>query len=124
MDCLAYLHAKVSKTPEKYQPVQPIIEYPWDDLHYADELDAAAGLDSVQNLLDLDGYEFEQLLVKLCQEHDLGLVWRVATQGNARRCNLDRFWRNRSLKVGNTVLENVVGSFPQWRGLCCSGKAF
>jgi restriction system protein len=28
MDCLAYLHAKVSKTPEKYQPVQPIIEYP------------------------------------------------------------------------------------------------
>jgi restriction system protein len=68
MDCLAYLHAKISKTPEKYQPVQPIIEYPWDDLHYADELDAAAGLDSVQNLLDLDGYEFEQLLVKLCQE--------------------------------------------------------
>ncbi len=68
MDCLAYLHAKVSKTPEKYQPVRPIIEYPWDDLHYAEELDAAAGLDSVQNLLDLDGYEFEQLLVKLCQE--------------------------------------------------------
>lgn len=68
LDCLAYLHAKISKTPEKYQPVQPIIEYPWDDLHYAEELDAAAGLDSVQNLLDLDGYEFEQLLVKLCQE--------------------------------------------------------
>jgi restriction system protein len=68
MDCLAYLHAKVSKTPEKYQPVQPIIEYPWDDLHYAEELDAAVGLDSVQNLLDLDGYEFEQLLVRLCQE--------------------------------------------------------
>ena len=68
MDCLAYLHAEVSKTPEKYQPVQPIIDYPWDDLHYAEELDAAAGLDSVQNLLDLDGYEFEQLLVKLCQE--------------------------------------------------------
>jgi restriction system protein len=68
MDCLAYLHAKVSKAPEKYQPVQPIIEYPWNDLHYADELDAAAGLDNVQNLLDLDGYEFEKLLVKLCQE--------------------------------------------------------
>jgi restriction system protein len=67
MDCLAYLHAKISKTPEKYQPVQPIIEYPWDDLHYADELDAAAGLDKVQNLLDLDGYEFEKLLVILCQ---------------------------------------------------------
>lgn len=68
LDCLAYLHAKISQTPEKYQPVQPIMEYPWDDLHYAEELDAAAGLDSVQNLLDLDGYEFEQLLVKLCQE--------------------------------------------------------
>ena len=68
LDCLVYLHAKISKTPEKYHPVQPIIEYPWDDLHYAEELDAAAGLDSVQNLLDLDGFEFEQLLVKLCQE--------------------------------------------------------
>ena len=68
LDCLAYLHAKISKTPEKYHPVQPIIEYPWDDLHYAEELDAAAGLDSVQNLLDLDGFEFEQLLVRLCQE--------------------------------------------------------
>jgi restriction system protein len=68
VDCLAHLHAKISQTPEKYQPVQPIIEYPWDDLHYADELDAAAGLDSVKNLLDLDGYEFEQLLVKLFQE--------------------------------------------------------
>ena len=68
LDCLAYLHAKISKTPEKYQPVQPIIEYPWDDLHYAEELDAAACLDSVQNLLDLDGFEFEQLLVRLCQE--------------------------------------------------------
>ncbi len=62
MDCLTYLHAKVSKTLEKYQPVQPIIEYPWDDLHYAEELDAAAGLDSVQNLLDLDGYEFDPRL--------------------------------------------------------------
>lgn len=61
---VAYLPAD----PEKYQPVQPIIEYPWDDLHYAEELDAAAGLDNVQNLLDLDGYEFEHLLVKLCQE--------------------------------------------------------
>jgi len=68
LDCLAYLHAKISNTPEKYHPVQPIIEYPWDDLHYAEELDAAAGLDSVQNLLDLDGFEFEQLLVRLCQE--------------------------------------------------------
>jgi restriction system protein len=68
VDCLAYLHAKISQPPEKYQPVQPIIEYPWDDLHYADELDAAAGLDTVQNLLDLDGYEFEQFLVKLFHE--------------------------------------------------------
>jgi restriction system protein len=68
VDCLAYLHAKISRAAEKYQPVQPIIEYPWGDLHYADELDAAAGLDSAQNLLELDGYEFEQLLVKLCQE--------------------------------------------------------
>jgi restriction system protein len=65
LDCLAYLHAKISRTPEKYLPVQPIIDYPWDDLPYSDELDAAAGLDTVQNLLDLDGYEFEQLMLQL-----------------------------------------------------------
>jgi restriction system protein len=65
LDCLTYLHAKVSKTPEKYQPVQPIIDYPWDDLPYADELDAVAGLDSVKNVLDLDGYEFEDLILRL-----------------------------------------------------------
>lgn len=65
LDCLTHLHAKVSKTPEKYQPVQPIIEYPWDDLPYADELDAAAGLDTVKNLLSLDGYEFEDIVLLL-----------------------------------------------------------
>jgi len=65
LDCLAYLHAKVSRTPEKYQPVQPIIDYPWDDLPYADELDAAARLDSVKNLMELDGYKFEDLILQL-----------------------------------------------------------
>ncbi len=65
LDCLAYLHAKVSRTPEKCLPVQPIIDYPWDDLPYSDELDSAAGLDTVQNLLDLDGYEFEKLIRQL-----------------------------------------------------------
>jgi restriction system protein len=65
LDCLAYLHAKISKTPEKFLPVQPIIEYPWDDLPYSDELDALADLDTVQNLLNLDGFEFEKLMVQL-----------------------------------------------------------
>jgi restriction system protein len=65
LDCLAYLHAKVSRTPQKYQPVQPIIDYPWDDLPYAEELDAAARLDSVKNLMELDGYEFEDLILQL-----------------------------------------------------------
>jgi restriction system protein len=65
LDCLSYLHAKVSKTPEKFAPVQPIIDYPWDDLPYSDELDTADDLDNVQNLLELDGFEFERLMVQL-----------------------------------------------------------
>jgi restriction system protein len=65
LDCLAYLHAKISRTPEKCLPVQPIIDYPWDDLPYSDELDSVAALDTIQNLLDLDGYEFEQLMLQL-----------------------------------------------------------
>jgi restriction system protein len=65
LDCLTYLHAKISKTPENYQPVQPIIDYPWDDLPYANEIDAAAGLDKAKNLIELDGYEFEDLVLLL-----------------------------------------------------------
>lgn len=65
LDCLAYLQAKVSRSPHQYHPVQPIIEYPWDDLPYAEEIDAAIDLDSTQNLLDLDGFEFERLMVQL-----------------------------------------------------------
>ncbi|MFI0447378.1 restriction endonuclease [Actinomadura sp. 6N118] len=68
LDCLAYLHAKISRTPHQYHPVQPILEYPWDDLPYADELDAAIDLDTTQNLLELDGFEFERLMVQLFQE--------------------------------------------------------
>ena len=47
MDCLAYMHANLQNTGE-VPPVRPVVEYPWDDLRYSDELDAAAGLDSVQ----------------------------------------------------------------------------
>jgi restriction system protein len=65
LDCLAYLHAKISRAPEKCQPVQPIIEYPWDDLPYSAEIDSISDLDTVQNLLDLDGYEFEKLILQL-----------------------------------------------------------
>ena len=65
LDCLAYLHAKISKTPEKFLPVQPIIEYPWDDLPYSDELDALADLNNGAEILDLDGFEFEKLMVQL-----------------------------------------------------------
>lgn len=65
LDCLSYLRAKVSRTPHRYHPVQPIIDYPWNDLPYADELDAAIDLDTTQNLLDLDGFEFERLMVQL-----------------------------------------------------------
>jgi restriction system protein len=65
LDCLAYLHAKISRTPEKCLPVQPIIEYPWDDLPYSAEADSISALDTVQNLLDLDGYEFEKLILQL-----------------------------------------------------------
>lgn len=67
VECLGYLHAKVSQTPEKYQPVQPILDYPWDDLPYAEETDATADLDQTQNLVGMNGYEFERLLLRLFQ---------------------------------------------------------
>ena len=66
VDCLTYMHAKFSRTPEKYYPVQPIIDYPWDDLPFADEADAVAGLEKVKNLTNLNGYEFEDLILELC----------------------------------------------------------
>ncbi|MBL7487972.1 restriction endonuclease [Frankia sp. AgB1.9] len=65
VECLGYLHAKVSQTPEKYQPVQPVLDYPWDDLPYAAETDATADLDQAQNLVGMNGYEFERLVLRL-----------------------------------------------------------
>lgn len=65
VECLRYLHAKISQTPEKYQPVQPILDYPWDDLPYAEETDATADLDQAQDLVGMDGYEFERLVLRL-----------------------------------------------------------
>jgi HJR/Mrr/RecB family endonuclease len=75
--------------------------HPWDDLHYADELDAAAGLDNVHNLLDLDGYEFEQLLVKLFQEiPEFDEVRRTRSRANG---GIDLVAVNKTSFVGGRV---------------------
>lgn len=128
VDCLTYLHAKFSQTPEKYHPVQPIIDYPWDDLPYADEADAVADLESVKNLTQLNGYEFEDLILELCnsipefdevrktrtrKDGGIDLVavnkqdfvgGRVAIQA---KCNSPRN------KVGISDVREVVGSITQ-----------
>ncbi len=124
LDCLTYLHAKTSRTPEKLVPVQPIIDYPWDDLPYADELDAAIDLDSCQNVLDLDGYEFERLMrqlfeaigfteVRLTRTHSDGGIDLVAVNtapfiGGRAAIQAKRWSPHR--KVGVNAVREIAGS--------------
>jgi restriction system protein len=128
VDCLTYLHAKFSRTPEKYYPVQPIIDYPWEDLPYADEADAVADLEKVKNLTDLNGYEFEDLILELCNaipEFDEVRKTRTRKDGGidlvaankqdfvGGRVAIQAKCNSSYNKVGVSEVREVVGSITQ-----------
>lgn len=63
--CLKNLGAHVSRQPEEAQPVKPIIEFRMVDPRFVNQRDLVSGLSSTQNLMDLNPYEFEQLVANL-----------------------------------------------------------
>jgi restriction system protein len=63
--CLRNLGAQVSRSPEEAQPVKPIVEFKMADARFVNQTDLVSGLASAKNLMDLNPYEFEQLVANL-----------------------------------------------------------
>lgn len=63
--CLKNLGAQVSRSPEEAQPVKPIMEFKMADARFVDQTDLISGLAEAPNLMDLNPFEFEQLVANL-----------------------------------------------------------
>ena len=69
--CLKNLGAQVSRHASEAQPVKPIVEFEMADARFVDQTDLVSGLSSAANLMDLNPYEFEQLVANLFGRMDL-----------------------------------------------------
>lgn len=63
--CLKNLGAQVSRSPEEAQPVKPIMEFKMADARFVDQTDLISGLAEAPNLMDLNPFEFENLVANL-----------------------------------------------------------
>lgn len=63
--CLKNLGAQVSRQPEEAVPVKPIVEFDMADARFVDQRNLVSSLSSATNLMDLNPYEFEQLVANL-----------------------------------------------------------
>jgi restriction system protein len=63
--CLKNLGAQVSRQPDEAVPIKPIVEFDMADARFIDQTDLVSGLSSATNLMDLNPYEFEQLVANL-----------------------------------------------------------
>jgi restriction system protein len=63
--CLKNLGAQVSRRPDEAQPVKPIVEFRMVDARFVDQTDLVSGLSPATNLMDLNPYEFENLVANL-----------------------------------------------------------
>jgi restriction system protein len=69
--CLRNLGAQVSPRPYEVQPVKPIIEFDMVDKRFVDQSDILADLESRPNLMDLNPFEFENLIANLFDQMGL-----------------------------------------------------
>lgn len=63
--CLRNLGATVSPRPDELQPVKPIVEFDMVDKRFVDQQDVLTELDNRPNLMDLNPFEFENLVANL-----------------------------------------------------------
>jgi len=63
--CLKNLGAQVSRSPEELQAVKPIVEFDMVDKRFVDLQDVVSRLDTRPNLMDLNPFEFENLVSNL-----------------------------------------------------------
>ena len=69
--CLRNLGAQVSPRPSEVQPVKPIVEFDMVDKRFVDQSDILADLDARPNLMDLNPFEFENLVANLFKQMGL-----------------------------------------------------
>lgn len=63
--CLATLGATVSKRPDELAPVRPVIEFDMVDRRFVEGDDVLDELDSRTNIMDLNPFQFEELVTNL-----------------------------------------------------------
>jgi restriction system protein len=63
--CLRNLGAQVSPNPDELQAVKPIVEFDMIDKRFVDQQDMLSELDNRPNLMDLNPFEFENLVANL-----------------------------------------------------------
>lgn len=63
--CLRNLGAQVSPHPDELQPVRPIVEFDMVDKRFVSQEDILSELDNKPNLMDLNPFEFENLVANL-----------------------------------------------------------
>jgi restriction system protein len=66
--CLRNLGAQVSPRPYEVQPVKPIIEFDMVDKRFVEQSDILSELESRPNLMDLNPFEFENLVGNLFKQ--------------------------------------------------------
>ena len=69
--CLRNLGAQVSPRPHEVQPVKPIVEFDMVDKRFVEQSDILSDLESRPNLMDLNPFEFENLVGNMFKQ--LGL---------------------------------------------------
>ena len=69
--CLRNLGAQVSPRPSEVQPVKPIIEFDMVDKRFVEQSDMLADLEARPNLMDLNPFEFENLVANLFKQMGL-----------------------------------------------------
>jgi len=73
--CLRNLGAQVSPRPHEVQAVKPIVEFDMVDKRFVEQSDVLADLEARPNLMDLDPFEFENLIANLFAQ--IGLETRL-----------------------------------------------
>ena len=63
--CLRNLGAQVSPRPDELMAVKPVVNFDMVDKRFVNESDVISGLDTRPNLMDLDPFEFENLVNNL-----------------------------------------------------------
>lgn len=73
--CLRNLGAQVSPQPYEIQPVKPLVEFDMVDKRFVEQSDILSDLESRPNLMDLNAFEFENLVGNLFKQ--LGLETKL-----------------------------------------------